>query len=204
MKFFIVIPLFLWSLSSIGQDKWLELELSKGKQSVIPFNSGSYTYEYLSAGINYKWLFRAKGRWKFYWRIQPAYHHAKHQLINRWYKLDERDQAYAQKIPQYQELKTIREYVLSFGFVPQLKISEGLSVFGLASIGPLFTDTETERLARGLAFADVAALGLLIHCKNWEIRMLVGIRHVSNANLLFPNNGHNASFLSMQIGYPIK
>lgn len=203
MKFYIIIFLALWSSWAFAQEKWIGLHSSAGYQSVIPFNSGSYTYQYKSIGINYKWLFKENKKWSFYWSIQPTYSVAHHQLTNPWYRLDERDDIYARKIPQYQELKTIREYVLNFGFIPQLKVAKFFSVFGLVSIGPMFTDTETERLARGLAFSDRVAMGILFHKGIWEIGMQVGVRHVSNANLLFPNNGHNASFIGMQIGYSI-
>lgn len=152
----------------------------------------------------YKWRFRSKGRWTFHWRIQPTYYQAQHQLTNPWYKLDERDDAYARKIPQFEQPKTIREYALNVGFLPTFQIHPNIQLIGLANIGPMYSDTETERLARGIAFSDIAALGVLFQISTLEIGILSGIRHVSNANLRLPNNGHNASFASASLGFQIK
>ena len=158
MRLFIIIAFIFWSSWSYAQEKWVGLQSSFGNQSMFPFNSGSYNYEYKSLGIYYKWQWKEKGKWEFNFFLQPTYYHAQHQLTNPWYKLDERDEAYALKIPEYEQPKTIREYVFNVGFLPAYSIHPNIQLIGLANIGPMYSDTETERLATGLAFSDIAAI----------------------------------------------
>jgi hypothetical protein len=53
---------------------------------------------------------------------------------------------------------------------------------------------ETERLAAGLAFSDNLGLGVKFNYnKKLQLKLSVFIRHESNANLKFPNSGHNSA-----------
>ena len=56
----------------------------------------------------------------------------------------------------------------------------------------MWTSQQTERLAKGIAFSDNIGLGVKFKLSNrmW-LSNLVIIRHESNANLKFPNSGHN-------------
>ena len=172
-------------------------EITFGKQSIFPFNSGSYTYHYKGFGLNFYKSIRKKGQWEMGIRFQPIFYQAKHQLINRWYMLDERDQNYAAKIPIYLQEKIIKEYALNIAFLPKYHLRSKLAIFGIINVGPMYSDTETERLAKGIAFSDILGLGLEYTIQDFQIMLYTGIRHVSNANLRFPNNGHNASFISL-------
>ena len=66
------------------------------------------------------------------------------------------------------------------------------SIYGLANVGPMYIDTETERLQKGFAFSDIFALGsnYKLGCISLDVKCL--FRHVSNANLQKPNFGYNA------------
>ena len=177
---------------------------SIGVQSIFPFNSGSYEYSFKSIGLFWKRPFRSNGQWTLSYQLEPSYYHAHHKLTNPWYKLNERDQLYSAKIPIFQAPKTIREYVLKFGFDIQYELAPKWHVNMLLSIGPTYSNTETERLAKGFAFSDAVVLGVIYKMSNFQINVLSGIRHVSNANLKQPNNGHNASLIECRIGYLLK
>ena len=57
----------------------------------------------------------------------------------------------------------------------------------------MWTSQETERLAAGFAFSDNIGLGVKVKYKqNFWISSALILRHESNANLKFPNSGHNS------------
>jgi hypothetical protein len=57
----------------------------------------------------------------------------------------------------------------------------------------MWTSQLTERLAAGFAFSDNIGFGVKVKYKEhfWVSSTLV-IRHESNANIKFPNSGHNS------------
>ncbi|AOW21999.1 hypothetical protein LPB138_03805 [Urechidicola croceus] len=68
-----------------------------------------------------------------------------------------------------------------------------MSIYAQGSIGPMITDTETERMAKGFAFSDVLSFGLSYKIKTIILDLRYGVRHVSNAELQQPNSGYNST-----------
>src|SRR5665648_546493 len=99
----------------------------------------------------------------------------------------------------YTKERTITEYVLNAGFIVRLNLSERLSFFVLGSTGPMVSDTKTERLAKGLVFSDIFAFGVAFKVGKIMFEIRPGLRHVSNANLKYPNSGHNSSNIDFGI-----
>ena len=62
---------------------------------------------------------------------------------------------YLAKREKFTKLKDVKKYVLNIGFLVRKPVFESPSIYVLGSIGPMITDTETERLSKGFAFADV-------------------------------------------------
>ena len=93
---------------------------------------------------------------------------------------------------RYMKLKSINEYVLNVGIVYRRLLSSNSSVFAVLNTGPMYIDTDTERLKKGFAFSDIFALGsnYKLGCISLDVKCL--FRHVSNANLQKPNFGYNA------------
>ena len=60
----------------------------------------------------------------------------------------------------------------------------------LGSIGPMITDTETERLSKGFTFADVLTLGFTFNVNRVTFD-LTNIRHISNTGLQKTNAANN-------------
>jgi hypothetical protein len=56
---------------------------------------------------------------------------------------------------RFTQLKDIIEWVFHVGFLVRKPISKQFSIYLIASIGPMITNTETERLSAGFAFSDV-------------------------------------------------
>ena len=54
-------------------------------------------------------------------------------------------------------------------------------------------------LIAGFAFADVVALGLGYQAGKLFFEITTGLRHVSNADLKYPNSGHNSSNIDLSI-----
>ncbi len=205
IKFFTCVLIFVsFTPVCFGQKLHLGLNYGIGTQSIFPFNSGSYIYDIHYLKLHLGLPFKKNDKWSMSWQIEPSYFSATHQLTNRWYKLDERDDIYARKIDQFSEPKKIREYVLNIGLEIARQIGSHFTIYGLTSIGPMYSDTETERLARGFAFSDILGIGITYQFSVLRIGMRGSIRHVSNANLKFPNNGHNSSNLELTIAYLIK
>ena len=99
------------------------------------------------------------------------------------------------------QLKDVHEYVLNIGFLFRKSIGKRCSLYILGSIGPMITDTETERMSNGFAFADVVAVGFSIKIKSLQFDLRPSVRHVSNAGLGSENAGYNTKNIELGISY---
>jgi hypothetical protein len=93
---------------------------------------------------------------------------------------------------KYMKLKSINEYVLNIGIIYRRNLNNNSSVFAVLNTGPMYIDTDTERLKKGFAFSDVFGLGYNYRIGNISLDAKCMFRHVSNANLQLPNFGLNA------------
>lgn len=134
--------------------------------------------------------------------VQPEMNFATHQLLNSYFiKPDGAN--YAQQIATYTQLKDIREYVLSLGMLIRRPVTESFSVYLLGSVGPLITDTETERLSKGFAFSNVVGPGFSLQQGKTIFDIRFNLRHVSNARLQPKNSGYNTINVEFGISYAI-
>ncbi|RUT71703.1 hypothetical protein D0817_03185 [Flavobacterium cupreum] len=154
------------------------------------FNNRNYTFtnHFYKAQLYY----RLKETKKFQYEIlvQPEVNFGTHQLLNFYFvKPEEPD--YIEKRAKYVQLKDVHEYVLNIGFLIRKPISARFSFYLLASVGPMITDTETERMSDGFAFADVLAAGFSAKVQRFQFDIRPCVRHVSNAGLGSSNAGYN-------------
>ena len=134
--------------------------------------------------------------------LQPEVNFATHQLLNLYFVTpDEPD--YEEKRARYTKLKDINEYVLNAGLLLRTPIVKNLSIYVLGSFGPMYTDTETERLSKGFAFSDVLALGLTLRTKKVSFDFRPNIRHTSNAGLQKSNAGFNTINYEIGVSFPL-
>lgn len=91
------------------------------------------------------------------------------------------------------QLKTINEYALNAGIVYRRFLNANASVFATLNSGPMYIDTDTERLKKGFAFSDVISLGYNYRVKKLSFDAKFMFRHASNANFQKPNYGLNSA-----------
>jgi hypothetical protein len=174
-----------------------------GKQESFPLNSNDYTYDvqFYKIQINYK--LSEKRKWRFEINIEPGVYINEHQLLNKFYVQPRHGDDYLNKRLEYTAKKQINEYVLNLGFIARHLTFKNLSTYVLGSIGPMYLDTDTERMDSGLAFSDIIALGLSYQIKDIFLDFRYSMRHVSNANLSLPNNGLNSMNVELGFAYQL-
>jgi hypothetical protein len=117
---------------------------------------------------------------------------ATHQLLNLYFvKPTEPD--YEAKREKFTKKRTFHEFAINIGGLVHYTLLKDVRMYFLGSIGPMMSTTETERLAKGFAFSDVAALGIFYTIKKITIDIRGVLRHTSNAGLQSPNLGHNST-----------
>ena len=118
--------------------------------------------------------------------LEPSIYIGEYQLLNKWYiKPSEPD--YLEKRALQTTLRSYNEYAINVGLKLALPIIKPLDIYILASVGPMITSIETDRLNNGFAFSDILGVGFN--------------RHNSNANLSSPNGGVNS--LGLETGLKI-
>ena len=154
------------------------------------FNNTDYTYtnSYIQGQVYYS-LNPAK-RWEFVVAVQPEVNFARHRLKN-YYFVNPDDQNAEEKRKHYMALKDIHEYILNVAFFARYNITKDLSMYAMGNVGPMITDTETERLTKGFAFCDVFAIGATYKIDKIAFDVRPNVRHTSNAGLQNSNAGFN-------------
>jgi hypothetical protein len=198
-----VISILLTS-QSFAQEKTRSVRLGFnygiGKQQFFPFNSSDYSYNVRGYKIMINYPIK-KARISYELQLEPAVYSAKHQLLNEYYVQPKEGADYLQQRERFTKEKTISEYALNIGFLVRYDLIKNFSFFVLGSIGPMISDTETERVAKGFAFSDIITVGMAYKAGKIMVEVRPGLRHVSNANLQYPNSGHNSSNIDFGISF---
>lgn len=189
----LLFSLFAYSQDTIPKFKWLRSGLILGHASQNTFLKQDSDYTYESSIIKFSNHFNLSRKRKHSWEIlvEPSYYRSKHQMINYWFishTVENADELRA----DFMKLKTINEYVLNVGVVYRRYLNLNSSVFATLNSGPMYIDTETERLKKGFAFSDILSVGYNYRLKNLSFDAKCMIRHASNANLQMPNYGLNS------------
>ncbi len=172
-----------------------------GTQQAFPFNSADYTYDIRGIKAVMNLEAARSGMFSFEVQAEPGVNRATHQLLNEYFVQPDFGPDYLDKREEYTKEKTITEYVINIGFQARMNLSERISFFMIASIGPMYSDTETERLAEGFAFSDIIAAGAAFRAGKMLFEIRPGLRHVSNADINFPNSGHNSTNIDFSVSY---
>jgi hypothetical protein len=91
--------------------------------------------------------------------------------------------------------------VLNIGFLIRKTVGKTVSIYVQGSVGPMISDTETERLSKGFAFSDVFALGMSFNYKEIRLDVVPSLRHVSNAGTQRSNAGFNTKNIELGLSY---
>jgi Lipid A 3-O-deacylase (PagL) len=200
----ILFSLFFIFINSIllAQDKKPSFNLGFHYGFGNEFKNADYTYSNHYYKLQLYYTINKPKFFEYQILIQPEINFASHQLLNLYF-VQPSDPDYLEKRAKYTALKDIKEYVLNIGFIVRKPISKTTSVYVLGSIGPLITDTETERLSKGFAFSDVIALGFSLKLNKIAFDLRPNIRHVSNAGFQKSNAGFNTKNIEFGFSFPL-
>ncbi|WP_433836594.1 acyloxyacyl hydrolase [Flavobacterium anhuiense] len=166
------------------------------------FNNRNYTFKNHFYKVQIYFKLKEIESFQYQILVQPEINFAEHQLLNFYFVKSETPN-YQQKRDEYARLKDIREYVLNCGFLVRKPVGKVFSFYALGSIGPMITDTETERMSKGFAFADVLAIGFTASYDKFQFDIRPSVRHVSNAGLGSRNAGYNTKNIEFGISYQL-
>lgn len=160
-------------------------------QANFLFNNTDYLYETRMVKLTVNRPFKQLGKFRFEFDVGLAYYAATQQLLNLFFVTPDEDN-FMELRELFTQERSSNEYALHLGLIIRYTIKDALSVYFLGSVGPMYTDIETERLARGFAFSDIASLGIVYDWGKWGIDLRLTARHNSNAGLQLPNSGVNS------------
>ena len=160
----------------------------------------TYTNRYLKGQFYY--IFKTTENFQFELLLQPEINFATHQLLNLYF-VTPNEADFEAKREAYTKLKDIREYVLNVGLVIRKPLTDNFSIYALLNVGPMITDTETERLSKGFAFSDVFGIGFSLKTKKITFDLRPNIRHTSNAGLQNANAGFNTFNIEAGVVFPL-
>lgn len=174
-----------------------------GKQQLFPFNSLDYSYNINGYKVLINFPVNKSKVFSYELQLEPGIYSARHQLLNEYYVQPKEGPDYLEQRERFTKEITITEYALNVEILVRYTLKNRLSFFILGSIGPMISDTETERLAKEFAFSDIIAFGVACKVGKIVFEIRPGLRHVSNANLQYPNSGHNSSNIDFGILFPL-
>ncbi|MFH6997192.1 acyloxyacyl hydrolase [Flavobacterium sp. FlaQc-57] len=199
-KLLLVIMFLLVVLKAVGQDKKNDLAIGFNYGFGSEFSNRNYSFTNHFYKIELYYRIKKAKHFQYEIVVQPEVNFATHQLLNFYFVKPETPN-YIEKRDEYTKLKDIHEYVLNIGFLVRKPIGKVLSIYALGSVGPMITDTETERMSNGFAFADVLAIGFSAKMNQFRLDVRPSVRHVSNAGLNSENAGYNTKNIEIGISY---
>lgn len=175
-----------------------------GTQNAAPFNSSDYSHKiaFIKGQLN-KELYAIQ-KFQLEFDFEPTYFIINHQMLNPNYITPERAPNYLEQRAHFLEPMTYSEFSLAVGLIIRYQIIDQFSFYIMGTVGPTLIGKETERLAKGFAFSDIAGMGISNDWKKFSLDIRTTVRHLSNANLLFPNSGHNSINVEAGVLFPLK
>ncbi|WP_299135000.1 acyloxyacyl hydrolase [uncultured Tenacibaculum sp.] len=178
------------------------LNYGKSFQDIFPFNDPDYLYknQFLKIQINY--LLKQNRNFSYELLVEPSLYFSEHQLLNKYFVTPGPN--YIEKRERFTKRKLFKEYAINVGIVVRYRLLNNFSTYFLGSIGPMISAVDTERLKKGFAFSDVLGVGFSYKQKELLFDFRLTLRHNSNANLYFPNKGHNSIGFESGVSFEIK
>ena len=169
------------------------IHIGYASQQAFPFDNEDYTLTQHHILGHLRLQQFQLGSFKVDILSELGYYFSKHQLLNKWFTTTSFFGDFPADFQEYAMTeKNIHQLASHFGMTFNWFLNPKIAVFGYGSIGPMWTSKLTERLAAGFAFSDNIGFGFKIQYNEqlWISSTLV-LRHESNADLKFPNSGHN-------------
>ena len=197
-KKILLVLLFLMAVEMTAQKDESNFSVGFNYGFGSEFSNRNYTFTNQFYKVQLYYRLKETKYFQYQILVQPEINFAEHQLLN-FYFVKPDTPNYQQKRDEFTRLKDIREYVLNCGFLVRKPIGKTCSFYVLGSIGPMITDTETERMSKGFAFADVLAVGFAASFDKFKFDIRPTVRHVSNAGLGSSNAGYNTKNIEFGI-----
>ncbi len=201
-KIFLIILFFICEISISQETKHpISLGFNYGFGGAFENKDYSFSNRFFKLQCNYTVSKTKKMEYQIV--LQPEINFATHQLKN-FYFIKPEEPDFLTKRNEYTKLKDIHEYVFGVGFLARKWISKSCSLYVLASVGPMITNTDTERLTKGFAFSDVISIGFSFKINKTTIDIRPSLRHNSNAGLQRSNAGLNTRNIEFGLSIPLK
>lgn len=177
--------------------------MGNGSQSRLPLNNSNYSYSNKSFAVFLQKPFSIREKFSFEYLISPTYYIAEHQLLNKYFISPKAGEDYLKQREKYAQKISFNEFALNTGVIVRYKLLKPLSTYIFGSVGPMYSGADTERLKKGFAFSDIIGLGFSANYHRYFFDFKWLIRHNSNANLAFPNHGHNSVSIDVGCSYSL-
>ncbi|MGX7667912.1 acyloxyacyl hydrolase [Flavobacterium pedocola] len=200
MRTVFILLFFPFFMLAQPKDKPFSLGFSYGFGDEIRKKDYSFTNHFVKAQLKYE--FKESTRFRYAVLVQPEINFASHQLLNMYF-VQPQEPNYEALRQEYTQLKNIHEYILNFGVLIRKPVTKAFSIYLLGSIGPMITDTQTERLSKGFAFSDVIALGFSVKAEQTYFDIRPSLRHVSNGGLQSSNAGFNTQNMEICVSFDL-
>lgn len=199
LRFLLAGMLLIGQAEARDEPRAWRMGIETGFGTVVPFGNTTYRHTALAYRLLFNTPLGSAGALGYELQLEPSFYVAQHRLLNPLYVPTLGNPGYEAQRSRYARGETTREYALNVGLVGRYRATERLSFFVLVSTGPEYSDTATERLAKGLAFSDVVGLGAGYRFATVLLEMRVGLRHASNAHLKYPNGGNNDATIDLSL-----
>jgi len=179
----------------------LGLGASYGTQRTFPYGNRNYLHDDTGYKLLANRTLWAAGTWSLELQLEPSVYVVRHRLLNLYFVGPSHGPDYLAQRARFLRGESYEEYALNLGLVGRYRLTQVMSLFVLASAGPMWSEAATERLARGFAFSDIVAVGVGYRIRGALLEVRPGLRHESNADLQLPNSGHNTTTLDLAVSF---
>lgn len=174
------------------------LNLGYAQQDRFPFNDEDYSHITRSIKIQLAQELWKKNNNTLEILIEPSIYFVNHRLKNLFF-IKPSAPNFEEQRELFTQNRSYNEYALNIGISYNYTVFNHLVVYGLLSVGPMTATADTERQRKGFSFSDILGIGTRYQINKMHLDLRFTLRHVSNANLRTPNNGHNTA--GIEVGF---
>lgn len=168
-----------------------------GRQDTPPLGNRSYAHAVRVLKLVAARPLAARGALSLELQLEPFAAVARHRLLDAGFVRPGRGADAARA--RFTRDRSILELGMDVGLVARWAPTPRLVFLAMGSVGPMYADRATERLAGGFAFSDTVALGVGYRQGGFMVELRPTLRHVSNGGLQRPNAGHNTMLLVVAV-----
>lgn len=201
---FLFFLFYVFTTSLIAQENQTRysfgVNYGQANQNNFLLNDPDYTYsnQYIKIQMNY--LLSTSNKWRFELTLEPSYYKVEHQLLNKYFIRPDQEN-FEELRETYTQKRRFNEFALNLGLIARYRVFKTISTYFQASVGPMVSGADTERLRKGFAFSDILGLGFSWHRKKTIFDVRFTLRHNSNLDFALPNSGHNSAGIETGVSF---